>query len=101
MWADQTTGKVLFSDRSNLGVEVLDGTSDLFVGRITTNGTAASLHFQGLTSPSTHEGPNGVVSTPDKKAWAGDGDSTVKVMDVDPSSPTYLQIIAQISTAGL
>jgi hypothetical protein len=60
---------------------------------------AGTLHFQGLTSPSTHEGPNGVVSTPDKKAWAADGDSTVKVIDVDPASPTYLQIIAQISTA--
>jgi hypothetical protein len=109
MWADQTTGKVFFSDRSNSGVEIIDGRHDLFVGRVTTNGVATTvppsaagtLHFQGLTSPSTHEGPNGVVSTPDKKAWAGDGDSTVKVIDVDPSSPTYLQIIAQISTAGL
>ena len=109
VWADQTTGKLFLADRSNSGVEVIDGAHDLFVGRVTTNGVATTLpmsaagtlHFQGLTSPSTHEGPNGVVSTPDKKAWAADGDSTVKVIDVDPASPTYLQIIAQISTAGV
>ena len=108
VWADQTTGKVLFSDRSNSGVEVIDGRTDLFVGRVTTNGSpttvppaaAGTLHFQGLTSPSTHEGPNGEVTTPDKKGWAADGDSTVKVVDLDASSPTYLQIVAQISTAG-
>jgi hypothetical protein len=109
VWADQTTAKVLVSDRSNAGVDVINGRTDLFVGRVSTNGQATSvppaaagtLHFQGLTSPSTHEGPNGVVTTPDKKGWAGDGDSTVKVIDLDPSSPTYLQIIAQINTAGL
>jgi hypothetical protein len=31
--------------------------------------------------------------------WAGDGDSTVKVADVDPGSPSYLKIIQSISTA--
>jgi hypothetical protein len=45
--------------------------------------------------------PIGVVSTADKKVWAADGDSTVKVLDVDPSSPTYLQILASVNTAGL
>lgn len=104
--ADQTTGLVFFADRSNAGVDVIDGTTDLFVGRITegigeVGGKIVVWNFEGLTSPSTHEGPNGVVSTPDKKVWAADGDSTVKVIDVDPSSPTYLQIVAVINTAGL
>jgi hypothetical protein len=99
IWADQTTGLVVFSDRSNAGVDVINGVTDLFVGRATTNGPAATIHFQGVTSPSTHEGPNGVVTTNDQKVFAGDGDSTVKVADLDPSSPTYLQIIAVVSTA--
>jgi hypothetical protein len=98
-WADQTTGLVVFSDRSNAGVDVIDGRTDLFVGRATTN-LAGTVHFGGVTSPTTHEGPNGVVTTPDQKAWAGDGDSSVKVVDLDPSSPNYLSIIATISTAG-
>ncbi len=97
---NQTTERLYFSDRSNLSVDVVDAENDLYIGRITTN-AGGTLHFGGLTSPSTHEGPNGVVSTADKKVWAGDGDSTVKVADVDPSSPTYLQIIASINTAGL
>ncbi len=115
-WADQTSGLVLTSDRSNLGVDVIDGRHDLFVGRVMTNTAAAvtvaggtvgsaaagTLHFQGLpTAPSSShwEGPNGVVTTDDKKGWVADGDSTVKVIDLDPASPTYLSIIAQISTA--
>lgn len=97
---DQETGRLYFSDRSNLAVEVVDARHDLFLGRITKN-AAGTLSFAGLTSPSTHEGPNGVVATNDKKVWAGDGDSTVKVMDVDPTSPTYMEIIASINTAGL
>lgn len=101
-WADQATGKVFFSDRSNAGVEVLDGANDLFVGRITKN-AAGTLTYTGTggAGGSSHEGPNGVVSTADKKVWAGDGDSTVKVADFDPASPTYLQIIASVNTAGL
>jgi hypothetical protein len=99
-FVDQQTEMLLFADRSNKAVDVVDAENDIFLGRILTN-AAATLHFTGVTSPSTHGGPNGVVTTPDKKVWAGDGDSTVKVADVDPSSPTYLQIIASISTAGL
>ena len=100
VWADQATGKVFFSDRSNAAVEVIDAASDLFVGRITSN-AGGTLKFTGSAFGSAHEGPNGEVSTTDKKVWSGDGDSTVKVSDFDPTSPTYLQIIASINTAGL
>lgn len=40
-----------------------------------------------------------VLVTPEKKLWASDGNSTVRVADVDPVSPKYLQIIQSISTA--
>ena len=40
-----------------------------------------------------------MLVTPDKKVWTGDGNSMVKVADVDPASPTYLKIIQSISTA--
>lgn len=96
----QQSELLVFADRSNKAVDVVDAENDIFLGRVQTN-AAATLHFTGATSPSVHGGPNGVVITPDKKVWAGDGDSTVKVADLDPSSPTYLQIIATINTAGL
>ena len=93
---------MFFSDRSNAGVEVLDGANDLFVGRITKN-AAGTLTYTGTggAGGSSHEGPNGDVTTADKKVWSGDGDSTVNIADFDPSSPTYLQIIASVNTAGL
>lgn len=100
VWADQATGKVFFSDRSNAAVQVIDAATGLYVGSITKN-AGGNLKFPGLAFGSVHEGPNGVVSTTDQKVWAADGDSTVKVTDFDPASPTYLQIIASVSTAGL
>jgi hypothetical protein len=113
---DQATERLFFTDRNNGpstptpangakahgAVDVIDAENDLYLGRITTGtvgGTA--VYFAGATTNRNLGGPNGVVGTPDKKVWAGDGDSTVKVADVDPSSPTYLQIIASISTANL
>lgn len=101
-WADQPTGNVFFSDRSNAAVEIIDGRHDLFLGRITKNSTGTLTYTgTGGAGGSTHEGPNGEVTTADKKVWSGDGDSTVKVGDFDPASPTYLQIIASVNTAGL
>jgi hypothetical protein len=113
-WVDQTTGRFFFSDRSNASVDVVDARHDLYLAKIATNGTAATVasttvassaegtvHFTGLTSPSTHEGPNGVVSTSDKLVWADDGDSTSKLLDLDPASPNYLQIIAVVNTVPL
>jgi hypothetical protein len=39
------------------------------------------------------------VVTPQKRLWAGDGNATVQVADVDPKSATYLQILHSVSTA--
>jgi hypothetical protein len=44
-------------------------------------------------------GPNGVVVTPGRRAWAGDGNDTLVVADVDPNSPTYLSILKSINLA--
>jgi len=40
-----------------------------------------------------------VLVTPNRKLWAGDGNSTVRVADVDPDSPNYLNIIGSIDTS--
>jgi DNA-binding beta-propeller fold protein YncE len=63
IWVDQATGLVVFADRSNAAVEVIDGKHDLFLGQATMG--AGSAHFGG-----TGLGPNGVVTTRDKKVWA-------------------------------
>ena len=96
-WADSGTGRYYFADRSNFGVDVIDAEEDVWVGRV--GGMAGPLPSGGGTSTTNGPGPNGVVVTPFKLLWAGDGNSTVQVADVDPDSPTYLHILQSISTA--
>jgi len=96
-WADPGTERYYFADRSNAGVEVIDAEKDLWVGRIA--GMAGALPSGGGTSATNGAGPNGVVVTPLKRLWAGDGNSTAQVADVDPDSPTYLHILHSVSTA--
>ena len=96
-WADPETRKYYFADRSNAGVDVIDAIKDVWVGRII--GMAGPLPSGGGTSATNGPGPNGVVVTPLKRLWAGDGNSTVQVADVDPDSPTYLKILHSVSTA--
>src|SRR6202790_1988663 len=94
-WVDAGTKRFYLSDRSNLGIDIIDAENDLYVGRVT--GFAGPNNA--TPAPPNGQGPNGVLVTPSKKAWAGDGNSTVQVADVDPNSSSYLKIIHSISTA--
>src|SRR2546425_6090272 len=96
-WVDPTTERYYFADRSNSGVDIIDAENHLWVGRVA--GMAGALPSGGGTASTNGPGPNGVVVTPNRRLWAGDGNSTVQVADVDPDSPNYLKIIASISTA--
>ena len=94
-WVDSGTKRFYLSDRSNFGIDIIDAENNLFVGRVT--GFAGPGNA--TPAPPNGQGPNGVLVTPSKKVWAGDGNSTVQVADVDPSSPSYIKIIKSISTA--
>jgi len=96
-WADSGTERYYFADRSNFGVDIIDAVRDVWVGRV--GGMAGALGTGGGTSTTNGPGPNGVVVTPGKRLWAGDGNATVQVADVDPASPTYQQILHSVSTA--
>jgi hypothetical protein len=96
-WVDPGTERYYFADRSNLGVDIIDAESNFFVGRV--SGMAGALPSGGGTTTTNGPGPNGVLVTPKHKLWAGDGNSTVRVADVDPDSPNYLNIIGSISTS--
>jgi hypothetical protein len=54
---------------------------------------AGPLASAGGTATTNGPGPNGVLVTPNRRLWAGDGNSTVQVADVDPNSGTYLSIL--------
>jgi hypothetical protein len=60
---------------------------------------AGALPSGGGTTTTNGPGPNGVLVTPNRKLWAGDGNSTVRVADVDPDSSNYLNIIGSIDTS--
>ncbi len=89
-WVDPGTERFYLADRSNAGLDIIDAENDTFVGRVP--------GFAGANGPNGR-GPDGVVVTPSRKAWVGDGNATVQVADVDPNSPTYLTIIKSVDVS--
>ena len=87
-WVDPGTERFYFADRSNAGVDIIDAENGVFVNRV--------LGFTGVNAV-TGNGPDGVLVTPSRKLWAGDGNATVQVADVDPDSPDYLKIIKSVN----
>jgi hypothetical protein len=88
-WVDPGTERFYLADRSNAGVDIIDAENDTFVGRVP--------GFAGIKA--TGNGPNGVVVSPSRKAWVGDGNATVQVADVDPASASYLKIIKTVDVS--
>ncbi|HLY65778.1 MAG TPA: hypothetical protein VKU60_09615, partial [Chloroflexota bacterium] len=88
-WVDNN-GMVYLADRTNKGVTLINA---YFGNNDTYNSTIGG--FVGLRDADT-SGPNGVVTDAQGNiGWAGDGDSTVKVFDVNAK-----QVTATISTGG-
>jgi hypothetical protein len=83
-FTDPGTERFYLADRSNSAVDIVDAEKDLFVDRVT--GFAGTPGTNGA-------GPNGVLVTPDRRLFAGDGNSKLQVADVDPKSPNYLKFL--------
>jgi DNA-binding beta-propeller fold protein YncE len=87
-WVDSASGRYYLADRSNASVDVFDSTTNQVLGQIG--------GFKGATGKNTTSGPDGIVVTySGRELWAGDGDSTVKVVDLVRGT-----ISATISTGG-
>src|SRR5215472_17160847 len=101
-WVNPKRAEMYFADRSNAGVQVIDTktltwkrTLGGFVGAKTTSktvGTTTTISINNNIS-----GPDGVVSH-GRWLYAGDGDSTLKVFDLD--APPASALKASISTGG-
>jgi hypothetical protein len=97
-WVNPQRAEYYLADRSNAAIDIIDTEhlrfkqslgQGLFRGVVfTANGTAAD---------NAHSGPNGVV-TRGRWVYAGDGDSTLKVFDLD--SPAAAALKANVSTGG-
>lgn len=87
-FVDQATHRYYLSDRTNKAIDIFDTKTDKYVGRV--------AGFVGFDKSNDNAGPNGVVTVNNgKEVWAGDGDSTVKVIDVKS-----MKIVDTIKTGG-
>jgi hypothetical protein len=84
----------ILADRTNGSVDFFDASDNTFTSRV--SGFAGQkLKADGVTADNTISGPDGVTIVNHKEVWAGDGDSTVKVIDIASH-----QIVDTISTGG-
>jgi hypothetical protein len=90
-FVDPVIGIYILGDRSNKAVDVID---------TDTNTVLTQLHatppFAGATGNNDTSGPDGVIVIRHREVWAGDGNSTVKVIDLFSQQTTHV-----ISTAGV
>lgn len=82
-------GVYALADRSNGGLDFFESATGRFLGR------ATGFVGYSATGGSDASGPNGVVAVGRNEFWAGDGDSTVKAVDLRTK-----KVIASISTGG-
>ena len=101
-WVDPGSQRYYLADRTATKgtgrIDVVDTQTDKFLYSIPTKptefGFAGTVHF--VTPGCSISGPNGVVAIPQlNQLYVGDGDSTVKVVDLDAKA-----IVAIIPTGG-
>jgi hypothetical protein len=88
---DQKSGLYFFADRSNRAIDIFDTATDKFVDRV--GGFIGVVMKNGKPNNDT-SGPDGVVLAGDE-VWAGDGDSTIKIIDV-----ATRKVVATLNTGG-
>jgi hypothetical protein len=78
-FVDPKTELYVLADRTNAAVDFFDASDDTFIGRV--GGFAGVVCTNATTANNALSGPDGVVIA-GGQVWAGDGDSTVKVIDI-------------------
>jgi len=97
-WVNPQRAEYYLADRSNNAIDIID-TEQLTFKRSLGQGLFKGLKFNGAgtAADNAHSGPNGVV-THGRWVYAGDGDSSLKVLDLD--SPPLFALKASVSTGG-
>src|SRR5712692_9246166 len=92
-WVNPDRAEYYLADRANKGVDIIDAEHKVF--KKTIGGfVGIKLNAAGTATDNNHSGPDGVVSH-GKGLYVGDGDSTLKVIDLDMG-----KIVATRSTGG-
>ena len=80
-FVDPKTDLYVLSDRTNAGVDFFDASDATFIGRV--GGFAGvKCNAAGTAANNNISGPDGVIIVGGNTVWAGDGDSTLKVIDI-------------------
>ena len=87
-FVDPVLEEYFLADRTNKAVDVVDTSSNTLAVQLL--GTGAGGTFQGFTGNNDTSGPNGVVTVAHREVWAGDGNSTVKVIDLASQQTTHV-----------
>jgi hypothetical protein len=95
-WVNPNRAEYYLADRSNKGIDIID-TQHLKFKRTIGGFKGIVLNKTGTAADNNHSGPDGVVSH-GRWLYAGDGDSTLKVIDLD--APTATAIKQTIATGG-
>ncbi|HLG71178.1 MAG TPA: hypothetical protein VK009_12200 [Chloroflexota bacterium] len=88
-YVDNSRGSYFLADRTNKAVDLIDAKTGTFTGSIQGG-------FQGATNSRATSGPNGVLDDSAGLVWAGDGNSTIKVLNPTPGA----NLIKSIPTGG-
>jgi hypothetical protein len=94
-WVNPDRAEYYLADRSNAGIDIIDTRHNTFKRRLG-GFVGVVLNAAGTAVNNNQSGPDGVV-THGRWVYAGDGDSTVKVFDLDGPS-TFAQ--PPVSTGG-
>ena len=89
-FVDPVLGIYILGDRTNSAVDVIDTDTNTVLNQL-----HATPPFKGATGNNDTSGPDGVIVIRHREVWAGDGDSTVKVINLFSGATTHV-----ISTGG-
>lgn len=88
---DQAKARFYLADRSNKAVDIFDTKTDQYIGRV---GGFVGIAMKDGKADNDTSGPDGVVGA-GKEIWAGNGDSTVVMID-----PSTMKTMGSVSTGG-
>ena len=88
-FVDPVIGIYILGDRTNKAVDVIDTTTNTVLTQLLGG-------FIGATGNNDTSGPDGVMTVGHHEVWAGDGNSTIKVIDLFSQHVTHT-----ISTGGV
>lgn len=89
---DQKTQRYYLADRSNKSIDIVDTKTNKWIGRV--EGFIGPVMRPDGRVNSNKSGPDGVLAAGDE-VWVGDGDSTIKVVDLKT-----MKIVDTIKTGG-